>query len=635
MSFATNPASTLVLPADIGDNWKNCLTWGDANGDGTTDLAIGYAGPDARAQLYLNAGGALQAPAVWTSSASNVWAVGFGNLNGDAYADLAVGESVNGLGDATNQHLYVYTGNVAGLGATPFWKDLASGGAGSQGAPDGISWADFNGDGRPDLTMFCSFAAYCYANSGGALPSTNTLCIWNNGSGKAQHHLLGWADLRGNGGALDLYGKYSVLLDAGAYSPGWYSDETPWIKGVGKFIAQPWVAQYSSFPQFARAADFNGDGTDDLMTDIANMIFLGKSGALPPTMGPSLTNVSLSLGDVIRLPGPCSTQPVTVTAFYSDGSSVDATGSAFFIVEQPDTGLEVARMSNNVLVAVSPSMGGAANLSARFQGMATPKTAVYVDNVYPVRMALRIAPSLPRLAQIGSTLDFTAVALLNNGQTEDVTTQCLWSTAAPAILSLAGNVGIARAAGSAAVTAQCGTLSGIATATVTAAASLTALAVAPSGVAMGIGDYRGLAVMASFSDGTDEPVTSQSTLGIGDASVAAVNPAGVTGLAPGQTTLTAVFGGRSVSIPVVVWGSQSVIDITDVQVNTNHADVAWYSSSPHPTPSFDLMMSTNLLDTNAWSAVTNVATHPSGYQAGRLPLPDSAPAFFRVREHRQ
>ena len=66
------------------------MAWGDYDGDGDLDLAVGNAYQPNR--LYRNDGGALYASAVWSSAeADNTSSVAWGDYDGDGDLDLAVG----------------------------------------------------------------------------------------------------------------------------------------------------------------------------------------------------------------------------------------------------------------------------------------------------------------------------------------------------------------------------------------------------------------------------------------------------------------------------------------------------------------------------------------------------------------
>ena len=70
------------------------MAWGDAEGDGDLDLAVGSGGEN---KVYLNQGGALQTTAAWTSGdTDHTLSVAWGDVDGDGDLDLAAGNNSEG-----------------------------------------------------------------------------------------------------------------------------------------------------------------------------------------------------------------------------------------------------------------------------------------------------------------------------------------------------------------------------------------------------------------------------------------------------------------------------------------------------------------------------------------------------------
>ena len=159
---ASSPSVTLKNPTSppIGNFGYSFDNAGDVNGDGYTDLVVGAnpAGPNDLGHVYLYLGSAAGPPATPTLTLMNPAGQktdfgrlsGAGDVNGDGYADLFVGD--DGFGGATGR-AYLYLGGPIGYDAAP---QVALDG------PDGpigcfgrwVSGAgDINGDGYADVIV--------------------------------------------------------------------------------------------------------------------------------------------------------------------------------------------------------------------------------------------------------------------------------------------------------------------------------------------------------------------------------------------------------------------------------------------------------------------------------------------------
>jgi hypothetical protein len=77
------------------------VAWGDINGDGILDLALGNQNQPSK--VYLNQGGMLQSTPAWSAPASdNTAGIAWGDMNGDGALDLALGN----LGQPSKVYLH-------------------------------------------------------------------------------------------------------------------------------------------------------------------------------------------------------------------------------------------------------------------------------------------------------------------------------------------------------------------------------------------------------------------------------------------------------------------------------------------------------------------------------------------------
>ena len=186
--LAVSPAWMVSGDEDYAEFGSSVATAGDVNGDGYADVIVGAdrhdagAGGDAdrgRAYLYLGSVSGLAVSPVWTGSGDEDGALfgasvaTAGDVNGDGYADVAVGAFAHEAGLPLTDEVgraYLYLGSAAGLAVSPAWTgsgDETDAHYGSSVATAG----DINGDGYADLLVAASThdgGAGSFANRGRA-----------------------------------------------------------------------------------------------------------------------------------------------------------------------------------------------------------------------------------------------------------------------------------------------------------------------------------------------------------------------------------------------------------------------------------------------------------------------------------
>ncbi|MFD7458957.1 MULTISPECIES: FG-GAP and VCBS repeat-containing protein [unclassified Streptomyces] len=178
-SAFANRAAEVRVPDDGGHQGGDILTIGDFDKDGYGDLAIGrgYEEPDAwKGYVTVHYGGSggpnpARKPVKFTQDTAGVpgssekedyfgSAVAAGDVNGDGYADLAVGARGESLGSkdmaGSVTVLYGRAGGLSGTGAKSFTQDT-SGVAGTAESSDQfgahLKATDYTRDGRADLMI--------------------------------------------------------------------------------------------------------------------------------------------------------------------------------------------------------------------------------------------------------------------------------------------------------------------------------------------------------------------------------------------------------------------------------------------------------------------------------------------------
>ena len=164
LSLADEPiplASTAAWVSDERD-YTVSVAWGDVDGDGDLDLAVGNYGQ--RNKVYLNQGGVLASTAAWVSDEAD-WteSVAWGDVDGDGDLDLAVGNG--NFYDAQANKVYLNQGGV--LESTAAWVSA------DEDYTESVAWGDVDGDGDLDLAVGNYLAPNkVYLNQGGVLAST-------------------------------------------------------------------------------------------------------------------------------------------------------------------------------------------------------------------------------------------------------------------------------------------------------------------------------------------------------------------------------------------------------------------------------------------------------------------------------
>jgi hypothetical protein len=261
---------------------------GDVNGDGYDDVIVGAAWYDGgevdegRALLYLGSPAGLAGTPAWSTESNQADAqygirvAGAGDVNGDGYADVAVGAyrydgDLDGEGRA-----YVYLGSASGLSTTPAWI-----GEGDQAdANYGVSVAtagDVNADGYSDLVVGAwthsggeeaEGRAYLYLGSATGLSTTPAWIGEPNLVGAFFGTTVRSAgDVNGDGYADVLVGAAQLDIGLGGDTRGsafLYLGSSTGLSATPAWTAQG-TAGGSLFGYFlSGAGDVNGDGFADI-----------------------------------------------------------------------------------------------------------------------------------------------------------------------------------------------------------------------------------------------------------------------------------------------------------------------------------------------------------------------------------
>jgi len=264
-------AATAAWSSDEADATTS-VAWGDVDGDGDLDLAVGNAGGQPN-RVYLNAGSSLATAAAWSAGDSGATnSVAWGDVDGDGDLDLAAG-----LYGSPNR---VYLNSGTALAVSPGWQSIE---------PDltyGIAWGDWDGDGDLDLAAAnATQPIRVYENVGALLATAPT---WSSAETDSTASVA-WGDWDGDGdldlavGNLESQPNRVYENDAGALTAAWTSAESQSTSAVA------W-------------GDWDGDGDLDLASGDSTgpvRIYENSGGALASAWAAALTEAvtDLAWGD--------------------------------------------------------------------------------------------------------------------------------------------------------------------------------------------------------------------------------------------------------------------------------------------------------------------------------------------------
>ena len=260
---------------------------GDIDGDGYADVIVGAyeydisLGNEGRAYVYSGSASGLSLEPAWTVEGEQQdgyfgWSVsGAGDVNGDGYGDVIVGEQRYDNGQTYEGRALVYHGSASGLTEAPVWTEEGE----QAGAFFGhcVSGAgDVNGDGYADVIIGApqyknpstmEGAAYVYLGSESGLLTTP---VWTD-EGNEQYACFGYSvscagDVNGDGYSDVIIGAPAVYFGTNDASLVYvYHGRESGLSSSPDWTSESDQANASFGHSVSDAGDVDGDGYADVI----------------------------------------------------------------------------------------------------------------------------------------------------------------------------------------------------------------------------------------------------------------------------------------------------------------------------------------------------------------------------------
>ena len=233
-----------------------------------------------------------------------------------------------------------------------------------------------------------------------------------------------------------------------------------------------------------------------------------------------------------------ASQQFTVTGTYSNNTTANLTNVSTFSTATPAVAL--------VGAATGLSTGLIAGTSV-ITATAGGKTASTTLTVMAATLnSIAVTPATASIVA-GGTQSYVATGTFSDGTTANITNAVSWTSGTTTVATiLPTGVATGVAAGTATIMATSGARSGTAALTVTAATTLTSIAVTPATSSIAVAGTRQFTATGSFSDATTRDITTTVTWSSGTTTVATVQSTGLaTGVSAGNASITATMSGKS------------------------------------------------------------------------------------------
>ncbi|MFE6797955.1 Ig domain-containing protein [Paenibacillus chitinolyticus] len=264
---------------------------------------------------------------------------------------------------------------------------------------------------------------------------------------------------------------------------------------------------------------------------------------IPNTIKASVKTVNFQVG---------SYEKVTLNAIYSDGKVEDVTEKA----DWTSSAADIAEVRKGVITGVGT---GAATVTAKY-GTRTAVVQVSVGVLKTLTTGSKTTISLKKTGT--QVLDLTAT--YSDGTKEDVTKEAAWTSSNEKAATVDAGLVTGVASGESTITATFNNKTVTFKVQVDMADKLTAN---PTFLNFDLGENKLITLTSTDGSGTPKDVTKEAEWTSSSAAVATVDNGLVTPVSRGKTTITAKYGGKTVTIPVEI-GVVSTLEVDKRFVTT-------------------------------------------------------------------
>ncbi|WP_052339822.1 Ig-like domain-containing protein [Gorillibacterium massiliense] len=332
------------------------------------------------------------------------------------------------------------------------------------------------------------------------------------------------------------------------------------------------TATYSDNTTESVSKEADWSSSDESIATVVNGVVMGAgsgTATITGTYGGKSVTVSVNVDVAKRITASSTevsllqkeSQKITLNATYADGSVEEVTTAA----KWTSSNEEVADVLSGVITGYS---AGTATITATY-GTKTTTISVTVDKTQKLTVNVQDV-----FLHENKSQQLTLTAVYPNGTSNDVTSSATWSSSNESVAFVTKGLINGLSSGTATIT---GTYGGKTVTVKVNVEIVNFLDSSDNELAMSVNDKNTPTLKATYIDGSTEDVTSKATWTSSNQTVAIASKGTITAYKAGTATISATYGGKTVTITVSVDVPTKIITTAkeiNIQINnTYYADV--------------------------------------------------------------